>query len=234
MKSKLVKIGIALCVVVVLIVCFVYYRKNSSTGQLKEIAESYGLKNISVSINGTDSGTGIKLATINCSNLDSLSIEEMYDFATACSYGVSGVWVEYYKQGTDTYQIFPETLSISKNGEDIHNDYYNSNSHQNAVENEGKENWIKVSDDSDEFKKCWILAKESVKNNLKSPSSADFPLLYDEVSIRKSGRTYIVESWVEADNSFGAHIKNEFTVTIEKDSISDSADFSVISCVIHE
>jgi len=234
MKNNLKKIGIVLCILAIIIVCFVYYQKNSPAGQIKEIAKSYGLKDVSVSITGTDSGTGIKLATLSCSNFDSLSIDEMYKLAKTCSWDVDGIWIEYYKQGTDTYQIFPETLSIRKNGNDIHNDYYNSNSHQSAVENEGKQNWINVSDDSDDFKTCWYLAKEAVKNNLKAPSSADFPLLYENISIQKSGRTYVVKSWVEADNSFGAHIRNNFTVTLEKDSLDDDANFSVTSCIIHE
>lgn len=81
-----------------------------------------------------------------------------------------------------------------------------------------------VSDDEKNI--CWTLAKDTVKNNLKSPSSAKFPFSYgsEDVSITKSGSIYTVKSWVDADNSFGANIRSNFVVTISKNGTSFRVD----------
>ena len=84
----------------------------------------------------------------------------------------------------------------------------------------------------DERNICWELAQKAVKNQLKSPSSAKFPFAYNSkgVSITSSGNSYTVRAWVEAQNSFGATIKDSFTVKIEK----SGTTFTVISCDIQE
>ena len=65
----------------------------------------------------------------------------------------------------------------------------------------------------------WVLAKHEVESNLKSPSSAKFPSMRsDEVRITEVGGKYIVKSYVDAENSFGASIRSNFTVTINKNS----------------
>lgn len=84
----------------------------------------------------------------------------------------------------------------------------------------------------DERNICWELAQKAVKNQLKSPSSAKFPFAYNSkgVSITSSGNSYTVRAWVEAQNSFGATIQNNFTVKIEK----SGTTFTVLSCDIQE
>ena len=76
---------------------------------------------------------------------------------------------------------------------------------------------ITVTDDS-ELGTCWALATESVKNSLKSPSTAEFPFSYNSsgVSITKTGDIYTVKGWVDAQNSFGATIRNDFIVKMKK------------------
>jgi hypothetical protein len=65
--------------------------------------------------------------------------------------------------------------------------------------------------------KVWVLAKHEVESRLKSPSSAKFPS-QSEANISEVGDKYIVKSYVDAENSFGASIRNKFTVTLRKNS----------------
>lgn len=57
-----------------------------------------------------------------------------------------------------------------------------------------------------------VLCEDRVKEQLKSPRSADFPLLK---KAHFDGRTAILSSYVEATNSFGAVIRTEYVCTVE-------------------
>lgn len=84
----------------------------------------------------------------------------------------------------------------------------------------------------DELGTCWALAEDIVKSHLKSPSSAKFPFSYadEDVSITKSGDIYTVKSWVDSENSLGATLRSNFTVTITK----SGSKFTAESCIIDE
>ena len=62
--------------------------------------------------------------------------------------------------------------------------------------------------------------QEEVKKQLKSPKSADFPWGFDEYNITYQGEsndglyTYTVESYVDAENAFGAEIRSEYMCMI--------------------
>ena len=62
--------------------------------------------------------------------------------------------------------------------------------------------------------------KYEVKKQLKSPKSADFPWNDAEYKITYKGKSndglyeYTVESYVDAENSFGAEIRSEYTCVI--------------------
>ena len=62
--------------------------------------------------------------------------------------------------------------------------------------------------------------QEEVKKQLMSPKSADFPWGFDEYNITYKGKSndglyeYTVESYVDAENSFGAEIRSEYTCVI--------------------
>ncbi len=59
----------------------------------------------------------------------------------------------------------------------------------------------------------YVIAQEIVSNNLKSPKSADFPSLWsDEVKMKRNKDMIIVQSYVDAQNSFGALVRNQWTV----------------------
>ena len=62
--------------------------------------------------------------------------------------------------------------------------------------------------------------QEEVKKQLMSPKSADFPWGFDEYNITYQGESedglymYSVESYVDAENSFGAEIRSEYMCII--------------------
>lgn len=79
-----------------------------------------------------------------------------------------------------------------------------------------------ISDDEKVF--AWTAAQQAVKENLKAPSTAKFPFGYTDEYIQKiDSKTFIVKSHVDAENSFGAKVRNDFSVTIVK---SDSEKFT--------
>ena len=62
----------------------------------------------------------------------------------------------------------------------------------------------------DEFE-AQVIAEEIVEGKLKSPSTAEF-CEHSEYTITCSGDTWTVTGYVDAQNSFGATLRNNFTV----------------------
>lgn len=71
-------------------------------------------------------------------------------------------------------------------------------------------------------------AEHVVKDNLKSPSSAKF-CSSDECKVKRDKNTWTVSGWVDADNSFGASIRNDFTVKI---TFTGKEKYTIDSCSI--
>ena len=70
-----------------------------------------------------------------------------------------------------------------------------------------------------------ISAQEDVENNLKAPTTAEFPgevLEADQWNVSRDGTTYVITSYVDAQNSFGAMIRSNFQVTYEWDGSTDT------------
>jgi len=68
--------------------------------------------------------------------------------------------------------------------------------------------------------KTYEMCQEFVKDNLKSPSSAVFPETYSEIK-RGAIKTlkdqeYIINSYVDSQNSFGAMIRTHFIVKLKQ------------------
>lgn len=61
---------------------------------------------------------------------------------------------------------------------------------------------------------AYVVCKNFVKERLKSPKSADFPWLRDEFVARLGGARYRVDAYVDAQNSFGADLRNHFSCTV--------------------
>ena len=73
-----------------------------------------------------------------------------------------------------------------------------------------------------------IAAEDIVRDNLKSPSSADF-CGASKYTITRSGNTWTVRGYVDAQNSFGATLRNDFTVVI---TFTSDTKYTIDSCRI--
>lgn len=60
----------------------------------------------------------------------------------------------------------------------------------------------------------WGYSKKVVKDNLKAPSTAEFPN-YNESFIQIVNNQIVVSSYVDAENSFGAKLRSNFIVTLD-------------------
>ena len=69
---------------------------------------------------------------------------------------------------------------------------------------------------------AFVIAKDFVQQYLKSPSTADFPLL-DFTSTHLDDNRYEIISYVDAQNSFGAEIRSNWQATTQYNG-GESAD----------
>ena len=60
---------------------------------------------------------------------------------------------------------------------------------------------------------AYSIAQDKVREVLKAPATADFAD-YGEYSIRRNGDTFYIDSYVDAENSFGAKLRKNFSVTV--------------------
>ena len=95
--------------------------------------------------------------------------------------------------------------------------------------NRSKSNRLEDTWGHDEFDAV-VVAEKAVKNNLKSPSTAEF-CSHKEYSITCSGDTWTVSGYVDAQNSFGATLRNDFTV---KFTFENSERYTIDYCNISE
>lgn len=73
--------------------------------------------------------------------------------------------------------------------------------------------------------KLTTQAEYDVKNNLISPATAEFPGYFlhdDEWIVYRDHTTFIVESWVDAQNEYGALLRYNFTATYDWDGTDDT------------
>lgn len=61
-----------------------------------------------------------------------------------------------------------------------------------------------------------VVCEQFIEDRLKSPSSADFQNS-GEYIVTGSGATYTVQGYVEADNSFGASLRSNWTCTVHEE-----------------
>jgi hypothetical protein len=61
---------------------------------------------------------------------------------------------------------------------------------------------------------AFIISKQFVKAGLKAPGSAEFPSL-DYSSYYQGDSSYIVKSYVDAQNSFGAKLRLHYTAKLK-------------------
>ncbi len=194
-----------------------------------------GLRDVVVTIKGTIDEYNLYEILVDCSNMDELSFDEMFAVADAVR-DIDYAYVYGYTSNGNSYAIYPSTKSVYRNGEEIYDDYWNSDSHKSAVANENKKedynslSYHTVTDD-DTLGEIWAMAQSFVKDNLKSPKSADFPVYGDsKVSITNSGSYYKVTGYVDAENSFGAEVRVTFSLIMEK----SGTKYTLKECNIYE
>ena len=61
---------------------------------------------------------------------------------------------------------------------------------------------------------AYVVCKDFVEMRLKAPSTAEFSRMYDSDVEKVSGNYWKVESYVDAENSFGAMVRTYFTCEV--------------------
>ncbi len=103
-------------------------------------------------------------------------------------------------------------------------------SNSNISSNISMGSTIIVNKDSYGHDETWARAEvhSIVSSHLKAPSTAKFPWP-DEEKVSRSGDTWTVSGWVDAQNSFGAMIRSNYVVKIT--STSENT-YKIVSCLI--
>lgn len=70
-----------------------------------------------------------------------------------------------------------------------------------------------IDDYGHDWADAYTIAEETVEEQLKAPSTANFSNK-NETSISVHNNVWLIKGWVEAQNSFGATIRNTYTVQI--------------------
>lgn len=80
---------------------------------------------------------------------------------------------------------------------------------------------------------AYVMAQKFVKRELRSPSTARFPSFMDSgVSVRKMPECkFVVSGFVDAQNGFGATVRNDYTV--EMSTAEGSTDWAAENLVIY-
>lgn len=89
----------------------------------------------------------------------------------------------------------------------------------NQTNDDGNQLYLSDSD----ILKVWNIAKNAVKERLKSPSSAKFPQLVNNF-VQSSGDKINVFAYVDAKNDFGTMIRSQFLVVLDKNFNVESVD----------
>lgn len=214
---------IAMLSLVTLMIFGVENTENSEKQQIidkvTEKATLVGLEDVVVTIVGKYEDMDCYRVKIDCSNMDELSINEMLAVDKKLR-EINNVIVCGFTSNGDEYDIDASNKHISKNGEQIYDDYWNSDTHKEVTESENEDynclSYHTVTDDNT-LGEVWSMAQSFVKDNLKSPKSADFPTYGDsQVSITNSGSYYKVTGYVDAENSFGTEVRATFSLVMKK------------------
>lgn len=69
----------------------------------------------------------------------------------------------------------------------------------------------------DKQREAFHICRQFVQKSLKAPSTSDFASYYDDSTrvTNYASETYDVSSYFDAENSFGAKIRNHFTCTVK-------------------
>jgi hypothetical protein len=70
-------------------------------------------------------------------------------------------------------------------------------------------------DEKDNTVGAWVYTKMYVEQNLKSPRTAKFPWDFTK-HVQRDGTTYMISSYVDSQNAFGAMIRTHFNATVKE------------------
>lgn len=122
-----------------------------------------------------------------------------------------------YNNAVVTYKDDELMYNIFDNKEYENTDFDNQTDNNGAEYSDTNNNDIGTYEevtDSDTKINVWVCAQDIVSNSLKSPSSANFCNI-TEVTVYSNGESdYTIIGYVDADNDFGANIRNDFIVTL--------------------
>jgi len=64
---------------------------------------------------------------------------------------------------------------------------------------------------------AYIMSQQFVKNCLKAPSTAKFPraIEWEGHTTQIDSRTFLINSWVDSQNSFGAMLRTKFSCKVQ-------------------
>lgn len=200
--------------------------KEEIINTVMSVADEYNLESVDIEFDNIIRTQGEYKIKVYTPTFIELFPNEMFELGESLENACKkhNTRVTSYESSLFSYEVETSTQRIYKNGVMIIDNMQTIDqidlSHFNYDTSSSK-----ITDDDKNI--CWGLAVKAVKAKLKSPSSAKFPFSYasDSVTITKSSSTYYVNAWVEADNSFGANLRTDFTVTIEK----SGSTFSVSS-----
>lgn len=170
-----------------------------------ETSVEYGLTNVTyeiVNISKVDDRYEIRI-NLNCTSSKELTDTEKSLLAYAVedyvpdSFEASNGYTVTVRNSQGGYYLM---INTSVDDELIHS------SSQNAKNIESTQ----ITDDEEAY--AVAVAQEEIRELLYLPSSAKFPASFDEYKITKSGDSYTVSSYVDADNLFGANIRQYYTV----------------------
>ncbi len=75
---------------------------------------------------------------------------------------------------------------------------------------------------------AYIMSQEFIEKELKAPATAEFPS-YHKISVVQTDNRYKVKAYVDSENSFGAKIRTNYYITLERNS---DESWTKISCEI--
>lgn len=209
-------------VIFAIILCFLYsvphIQKAVQSGKeakekvdiIYRICEHYGLDDVEVHY---DRSSSPAKATIFSSNFHDLTFEQMLSLDES----LAGTGLRAFVCGEDRYSVSYSTRHITKNGEELYDDYWHSETHVSTSSNRktGSSNYSAAISEK-EKEELYYVAKSFVKSHLKSPSSAKFALSYECSYGKGTDNVYNIVGWVESKNSYGEKIRETWSCMIER------------------
>jgi hypothetical protein len=73
---------------------------------------------------------------------------------------------------------------------------------------------IRTTVDEGEAVGAWVVCQQFVEDRLKAPSTAEFPGVYSDHTTSLGGGRFRVDASVDAENSFGAMLRTDFSCVV--------------------